>query len=236
MNEEKKIFIRKSEVEGIQHFQPVEKILPIFEFNMEEYPIFRQGDPESQHEMEEIVTAERINGLIDLIKNLVEENNNLKKERDKKGVILGFIKNIFSKKENTLEYVDETNDVYKHLNRISFKPSCLDFEWGWKVDPVSDKNGLNGFLIYSVFKRPDTNTGVIGTGCGRGWYIEKNYTEKDILMTGWLAIRQIIEHELLESFCIDKARMFDPHKSLSSLAYPECMDRPEWLSKKNETN
>jgi hypothetical protein len=154
------------------------------------------------------------------------------------------ISNLFGfgkKDDNTAVYdkvvAQEVKTVEKHLERITFKPSCLDFGWGWKVEPVFGEEGvLFGFLVYSGFERPDTHTGEMGRGWGRGWFVQKDYTEKGLLMTAWLAIRQIVEHELLEAFSIDGARMFDPHKPLDTLAYPESMKRPDWLAEYKPAN
>lgn len=128
------------------------------------------------------------------------------------------------------EVLDGVEVLYENLRRISFKPSCLDFGWGWKVEPIFDcKASHNGYLIYSGFDRPDTHTGVLGKGWGRAWYVSMNYEGgncKELAMTAWMAIGQIVEHERLEAFSFDGVRLFNPHKSLEELAYPEKFERP----------
>jgi len=128
-------------------------------------------------------------------------------------------------------HIEECQTLLRNLSRIDFKPSCLDFGWGWKVQPVLDEIGDHiGFLIYSGFERPDTHTGVVSTGWGRAWFISLGYRQndcKELVMTAWMAIGQIVEHERLEAFSYDGARLFDPHKSLDDLAHPEKFKKPE---------
>ena len=104
---------------------------------------------------------------------------------------------------------------------MSFKPSCLDLGWGWKIEIGAKQDGSIFFIIYSGFIRPDTHTGKVGRGWGRPWTIRQEYTDKELFMTCWLAIRQIVDHELLEAWSVDGCRVFDPHKSMTDLMYPE---------------
>jgi len=105
------------------------------------------------------------------------------------------------------------------LNNISFAPSNLDMGWEWEAKIVED-----GCMIRCSFKRPDTNTGKMGTGFGRWMFVEDGYTEKGIIMTAWLCAELIVKHELMEAFFYRKARILDPHKSMEELAYPYVLD------------
>lgn len=118
------------------------------------------------------------------------------------------------------------------LNNITFAPSCVDFSWGWEIteiEGVGYNNESNpkesvktrGFLINTTFKRPDTNTGIIGIGKGRRMWIEDTASETSVVMTAWVCIKLIVEHELLESYLYKGAKILNPHKSLGELAYPE---------------
>ena len=109
--------------------------------------------------------------------------------------------------------------VEKVLANISMAPSGINFTEQGPYEFVIEEKGEDIFIRCS-FWRPDTQTGEYGQGYGRLWPIESS-NEKAIVMTAWLAVQQIIEHELLESFMYKGARLFDPHKSLEDLAYPK---------------
>jgi hypothetical protein len=151
-------------------------------------------------------------------------------EATKSKVIVEFTHNASSK--TFLKDKNELLDRIKtDLERISFKASCLNFAWGWKVSFTYDESGsVFGYSIHSGFNRPDTHTGKIGRGWGRAWPISINYTDKELFMTCWMAIEQIIKHELLEAFSVDNCRVFDPHKSMADLMYPEVPDRKELIN------
>ena len=55
----------------------------------------------------------------------------------------------------------DIKEIKKVIKNITFAPSNLDMGWKWQV-----KETQEGFLIRTSFKRPDTNTGKIGTGYG----------------------------------------------------------------------
>lgn len=105
------------------------------------------------------------------------------------------------------------------LNNIKFLPSCVNFNWDWEIEEVD--GNISGFLINTTFRRPDINTGVIGTGKGRRMWIETDATEQSVVMTAWVCINLIATHELMEAITYSGAKILNPHKSLSELAYPE---------------
>jgi hypothetical protein len=108
-----------------------------------------------------------------------------------------------------------TKEIKKVLKGITFAPSNLDMGWKFQVKEINE-----GFLIRTSFKRPDTNTGKIGTGYGRWMFVDKNAGERSIVMTAWVCAELIVKHELLEAFLYKNTRILDPHKSLDELAYP----------------
>lgn len=112
-------------------------------------------------------------------------------------------------------------EIKKTIKKISFAPSNLDMGWKWQVKESYEKDSvLNGFFIRTSFKRPDTNTGKVGTGYGRWMFIHKDADDRSVVMTAWVCAKLIVEHELMEAFLFKGARILDPHKSLEALAYP----------------
>ena len=96
-----------------------------------------------------------------------------------------------------------------------------DFEWS--IDEMRHDDGeLHGWCIYCSFERPSVDGGEMSRGLGRAWWIDEGSTRRAVVFTAWLAIRQIVDHELHESFtvCLDgeQVRLLDPHKSLEDLA------------------
>lgn len=114
----------------------------------------------------------------------------------------------------------ELQKIKQIVKNISFAPSNLDMGWKWQVKETSE-----GFLIRTSFRRPDTNTGKIGTGYGRWMFIHKDADDRSIVMTAWLCAKLIVEHELMESFLFRGVRILDPHKSLEELAYPKQLSK-----------
>lgn len=112
-------------------------------------------------------------------------------------------------------------EIKKAIKDISFAPSNLDMGWKWQVKESFDKNCvLEGFLIRTSFKRPDTKTGKMGTGYGRWMFVHKDSDKRGLIMTAWVCSQLIVDHELMEAFLYKNIRILDPHKSLEELAYP----------------
>ncbi len=127
-------------------------------------------------------------------------------------------------------------DIRRILDSIKFAPSCVDFNWRWEiveVDGIGWNNienqkesvPLRGFLINTTFQRPDTNTGVFGTGKGRRMWIEDTASETSVVMTAWVCVELIVKHELMEGFLYGNAKILDPHKTLDELAHPMKIQR-----------
>jgi hypothetical protein len=110
----------------------------------------------------------------------------------------------------------DIKEIKKIIKKITFAPSNLDMGWKFQVREVQE-----GFHIRTSFKRPDTNTGKIGTGYGRWMFVHKDADDRGIVMTAWVCAKLIVEHEMLEMFKYENCRVFNPHKSLADLCYPE---------------
>lgn len=106
------------------------------------------------------------------------------------------------------------------LSKISFKPSCVDMGWDWETEEIYCKDGsLKGFLINTTFKRPDIVTQELGTGKGRQWFIRSDASETSVIMTAWLAVMQIVDHEMREAFCYNSKEVFYPHKTIDEIQF-----------------
>lgn len=124
------------------------------------------------------------------------------------------------------------NDI---LSRITFQKSCVDFDWNWEVEElcVVDKSSLDsvlmqkfilkGWLVNTTFKRPDINTGEIGTGAGRKLFIERNSSASNVFFTCWILVDLIVKHELMEAIRFDGRRVLNPHHSLAELSLPDLL-------------
>lgn len=119
-------------------------------------------------------------------------------------------------KEMTLEC------VAKILSEIKFAEySCLDMDFDFQIKKSEDL-----FLIRASFMRKDIDNGKFGKGWGR-WHTTpiKTANETSIVMTAWVCIKMIIEHELLEGFEYLGKKVFNPHKNLDQLVFPEKLKR-----------
>ena len=112
----------------------------------------------------------------------------------------------------------DIKEIKKIVKNITFAPSNLDMGWKWQVKETQD-----GFLIRTSFKRPDTNTGKMGTGYGRWMFVHKESDDRSIVMTAWVCAEMIVKHELMEAFLYKNVRILDPHKSLIDLAHPHIL-------------
>lgn len=76
---------------------------------------------------------------------------------------------------------------------------------------IDGKLAIKGWLIRCSFQRPDRETGAVGQGFGRWWFVAEGTTVSGIVKTMYAAAKLIVEHELLEAFRFDGCRPFDPH-------------------------
>lgn len=126
----------------------------------------------------------------------------------------------------------KTKYLQTFLDRISFAPTCINFEWKFEIEELYTlemvKGGalcsgglpimkLRGWLVNTTFSRPDTNTGVIGTGKSRQEFIPVGTTESGVVKTAFLLCKITTEHEVMEGFLYCGLRPFDPHNSIQEL-------------------
>jgi hypothetical protein len=114
----------------------------------------------------------------------------------------------------------DTEDVKEILDNINFaEHSCIDMGWEFEVKVVE-----RFYFIRTSFKRKDINTGEFGTGWGR-WNTTPIpwASETSIVMTAWVCVDQIVRHELLEGFEYKGKKVFNPHKTIDQLVYPETL-------------
>ncbi len=120
----------------------------------------------------------------------------------------------------------EVKDI---LDNIDLSGSCVDFKWKWEITEVTGMgydesvqgHQINGFLINTTFSRPDVVTKIIGVGRGRRMWIEDTASETSVVMTAKICVDLIVTHELMETFRYKNAKILNPHKNVSQLAYPE---------------
>lgn len=120
------------------------------------------------------------------------------------------------------------NDVIEILSKINFAEySCIDMNYKFEVKEVKGQDDVEDmYLIRTSFQRKDIVTGEFGTGWGR-WHTTpiNTATETSIVMTAWVCVKMIVEHELMEGFLYSNARVFNPHKSVDELVYPNIIKR-----------
>lgn len=121
-----------------------------------------------------------------------------------------------------------TEGVVTLLARIKSAPSGIrmstERDYRFEVKEIKDEDpSVDGFLIRCGFWRPDTSTGVMGEGFGRWNHVPRNASETAIIMTGWVAITLVLQHEAMEAFEVDGVKILNPHKSLEELAYPRTL-------------
>ena len=126
------------------------------------------------------------------------------------------------------KYVESGSDLADLLSTIEMVGTRRE-EWAfdWRIREVGE-GPVEGWHIQCSFERPDANGGVTGIGSGRKWFIETATPVTGVVFTAWLAIQQIVMHELHElhelheSFTVEvdgeRVRLLDPHKELTDLA------------------
>lgn len=106
-----------------------------------------------------------------------------------------------------------------------------DWSFDWKVEQLEGLAAeVIGWHVQSSFERFDVDGAprgdfggpVLERGYGRRWFVEPGSSVERVVFTAWLAIRQIVEHELHEAFTVvvggRRVRLLDPHKSLEDVA------------------
>jgi hypothetical protein len=120
------------------------------------------------------------------------------------------------------EKMQTTAELRGVLDGISFAPSGLQMGWTWEIEElrVAPAGALKGWLVNTTFKRPDTETGIMGVGRGRQEFIAVGTSESGVVKTAWLLAELIVRHELMEAFLYRGVRIFDPHHSVEELSMP----------------
>lgn len=121
---------------------------------------------------------------------------------------------------NSIEGIQEI------LSHVKSAPSGIrmssDKDYRFEVCEASGMGpDSDGFLIRCGFWRPDTNTGIMGEGFGRWNFVPTNSSVDAIVKTAYVAIKLVVEHEMMEAFEFMGTKVFDPHKTLDELAYPK---------------
>ncbi|MBC7545463.1 MAG: hypothetical protein H7338_22270 [Candidatus Sericytochromatia bacterium] len=107
------------------------------------------------------------------------------------------------------------------IERIDFKPSCVDMGWEWAIEAVF--NGLGdarGYIVSVSFQRPDTHTGHMERGWSGPVFLPLDTDETRIVMKCWNCIELVVRHELMESYCYLGERVLNPHKNIDQLVHP----------------
>jgi len=121
----------------------------------------------------------------------------------------------------TLRHVCTADDLARVLDRITLGPgspiNLVDFELG-----TNKLERASGFLFFRlVHERPDSTTGKVGYGYSGFYCIESGSHPDAVIKTAWKALRQLVEHELMEAFMVDDVLPFDPHASIDTLINKE---------------
>lgn len=123
--------------------------------------------------------------------------------------------------ETALGDQEQLEDV---LDGISMSGTRFqDWSFDWSVTQAKGEHS-EGWFIQSSFERPDVDgvTPAVTRGFGREWYVKSGASLEGVVFTAWLAIRQVVEHELHESFTVtvggERVRLLDPHKRLEDVA------------------
>lgn len=118
--------------------------------------------------------------------------------------------------------VRTTADLRATFEDITFAPNCVNMGWAWEIEElhVSPDGALKGWLVNTTFRRPDTDTGVVGIGRGRQEFIAAGTSVSGVVKTAWLLAELIVRHELMEAFLYRGVRIFDPHHTVDELSMP----------------
>jgi hypothetical protein len=113
---------------------------------------------------------------------------------------------------DVVAYIEKQRDLLKDM-----RPEMMYIAYRGTEPPVFDSAG---WLVSTTFQRPDRDSGVVGRGKGREWFIGVGTSESGVVKTAWLAAKQIVEHELMEAFRYQGKRVFDPHRTVEQLCNP----------------
>jgi hypothetical protein len=75
------------------------------------------------------------------------------------------------------------------IAQVSFERSCLDMGWQWEIasgektegtDPCRAGICTEGWLVRCSFQRPERDSGEVGRGFGRWWWIDPHRTIRNL--------------------------------------------------------
>lgn len=123
---------------------------------------------------------------------------------------------------------DTIEGIQEILSHIKSAPSGIrmssDRDYRFEVERAScTGTPIDGFMIRCGFWRPDTSTGIMGEGFGRWNYVPIGSSCDAIVKTAYVAIKLVVEHEMMEAFEFMGVKVFNPHKTLEDLAHPELL-------------
>jgi hypothetical protein len=126
-----------------------------------------------------------------------------------------------------MKTITNGTDLMNLLESVQMVGTRLaEWKFEWSLDTVMGLDGKTerGWLVACSFERPDVNGEFTeqGRGFGREWFIAPGTPDTGVVFTAWMAIQQIVIHELHESFTVmvdgKRVRLLDPHKELADLA------------------
>lgn len=107
----------------------------------------------------------------------------------------------------------ELEQLRELVSHISINVLNTEF----KVLAEKDKVSGDRKYVQLAFKSPCTETGELTNWTSRKWYLSEYMTEDEIVKTCFLAIKQCIEHEVMEGFKFDNTIVFNPHVNFRAL-------------------
>ncbi len=112
---------------------------------------------------------------------------------------------------------NQLNSILSNIKMVN--TSVFAVNWRYEVMIVEAQGALKaGWMVRIAFERPDTTTGIMGTGYGRWEYIAEGTWESGVVKTGWVLLEFLLKHEFMESFRYMGARIFNPHHGVLELA------------------
>lgn len=125
----------------------------------------------------------------------------------------------------------DKDDVISILNQITFKKSCVNFDWTPHVEQVYKRSSpsysgeeldydIAGWLVNTTFNRPDIDSGQIGKGPSRQMFVPCGATETSLFFSYWIAVEKTTIHELMEAIQFKGISVLNPHHTLDELSLP----------------
>lgn len=126
----------------------------------------------------------------------------------------------------------DINDVVAVLKQITFKKSCVNFDWTPHVEQVYKRDkphypghdpdyDIAGWLVNTTFSRPDINTGNVGKGPSRQMFVPYGISETGLFFSYWIAVEKTTIHELMEAIQYKGVSVINPHHTLEELSLPQ---------------